>query len=52
VKTAYKAPKVVALGDVRKLTRSGSPNQAFDGGGLFDIDFGPRDPEPNGSGTE
>lgn len=33
----YETPKVSRLGDIRELTQSGSPNQSFDFGSLFDF---------------
>ena len=43
MKIPYSSPRITTVGDIRRVTQSGSPNQAYDGGGLFDISFGPRD---------
>lgn len=40
MKKQYTAPKLSAVGDIRSLTQSGSPNQSLDFGSLRDL-FGP-----------
>ena len=41
MKKQYESPKLSAVGDIRTLTKSGSPNEAYDGGSIFDF-FGPE----------
>lgn len=45
MKKPYESPKLSTLGDIRSLTRSGTPNQSYDGGSLFDF-VGPNPPAP------
>lgn len=37
MKKHYEAPKLSALGDIRSLTQSGSPNQSWDFGSFTDF---------------
>ena len=41
MKKTYVAPTLVERGDIRTITASGSPNQAFDGGSFTDF-LGPE----------
>ena len=47
MKKMYEAPKLSTIGDIRMLTRSGSPNQSLDFGSFTDF-FGPN-PSPQDS---
>jgi hypothetical protein len=37
----YTTPSLIVRGDIRDITASGSPNEAFDAGSIFDF-FGPE----------
>jgi hypothetical protein len=41
LKKTYSTPVLTERGDIRKITASGSPNEAFDAGSIFDF-FGPE----------
>lgn len=41
MKKQYETPRLQAKGDIRGLTQSGSPNQSFDGGSIWDF-LGPE----------
>lgn len=41
MKQSYTTPTLNERGDIRTITASGSPNEAFDAGSIFDF-FGPE----------
>lgn len=37
MKKQYEAPRLSNVGDIRRLTQSGLPNQSYDGGSFYDF---------------